>query len=140
MRALDLGDAQVFVAAGPAGGETAPAPAPAWLVERKTQADLVASIKDGRWREQKQRVLANVPLERVVYVVEGAAGFAYDARTRHVPGLTSPAALQSCLLNAQFRDGRAAVAPRDLPAPAPRARCAAGGRRAGGGRPPARGS
>ena len=40
------------------------------LIERKTGADLAASIKDGRWREQKARLLESsyVPL----YIVEGS--------------------------------------------------------------------
>jgi ERCC4-type nuclease len=44
-------------------------------IERKTFADLIASIKDGRYEEQSYR-LANaadlhVPLHRIVYMIEG---------------------------------------------------------------------
>lgn len=40
------------------------------LIERKTGADLAASIQDGRWREQKARLLESsyVPL----YIIEGS--------------------------------------------------------------------
>jgi ERCC4-type nuclease len=47
------------------------------VLERKTLADLVASIKDGRWREQKSRLLtycaeAN---KRPAYIIEGSLQF-----------------------------------------------------------------
>ena len=39
------------------------------LVERKTIDDLIASIKDGRWKEQKHRLAATC-LENIIYVIE----------------------------------------------------------------------
>jgi len=44
-----------------------------YLVERKTFADLLASIKDGRYEEQSLRFAHSTPLERhhIVYIVEG---------------------------------------------------------------------
>jgi ERCC4-type nuclease len=98
---LDLGDAQVR---GP--GDTL-----VLVLERKTLADLSASVKDGRYREQTARLLANVPRERVVYVIEapaqyhiysaGAGGGAAGAGWGCLP----PATLRSCLLSLQFRKG-----------------------------------
>lgn len=42
---------------------------PLVIIERKTAADLLASIKDGRFREQRQRMLDSGA--RVVYILEG---------------------------------------------------------------------
>lgn len=39
------------------------------IIERKTVADLLASIKDGRYKEQKQRLLGNG--QKCMYVIEG---------------------------------------------------------------------
>lgn len=41
------------------------------VIERKTVADLVASIHDGRYREQKQRLLLEYPTSHIVYIIEG---------------------------------------------------------------------
>ena len=41
------------------------------VFERKTLADLVSSICDGRYREQKARLLSNVASSNISYVVEG---------------------------------------------------------------------
>ena len=51
-----------------------------WITERKTAEDLAASIKDGRWGEQKDRLLKSGCT--VVYIIEGdlrKAKFTYDA-------------------------------------------------------------
>jgi ERCC4-type nuclease len=43
-----------------------------FIIERKTIADLSASIKDGRFREQKQRLLDSIKDEsKIVYIIEG---------------------------------------------------------------------
>ena len=41
------------------------------VFERKTLADLVSSVCDGRYREQKARLLSNVASSNISYVVEG---------------------------------------------------------------------
>jgi len=41
------------------------------LIERKTIGDLIISIKDGRYREQKLRILNHVPRDKVLYLLEG---------------------------------------------------------------------
>ena len=51
-----------------------------WIAERKTAEDLAASIKDGRWDEQKDRLLKSGCT--LVYIIEGdlrKAKFTYDA-------------------------------------------------------------
>lgn len=40
-------------------------------IERKTRADLVASLKDGRFHSQRMRLVATFGCDRVAYVVEG---------------------------------------------------------------------
>ena len=43
-----------------------------YIIERKTISDLSASIKDGRFREQKQRLLESVKNEsNIIYIIEG---------------------------------------------------------------------
>ena len=42
------------------------------VFERKTIADLAASIKDGRYHEQKQRLKSIYPHHRITYIIEGS--------------------------------------------------------------------
>ena len=42
-----------------------------YIIERKSVSDLYSSIKDGRYREQKARLLANYPLTKIIYLIEG---------------------------------------------------------------------
>ena len=57
---LDLGDFQII---NPEGEIIL-------IIERKTQADLLSSIKDGRHREQKLRLL-NSSIPNIAYLIEG---------------------------------------------------------------------
>jgi len=41
------------------------------IIERKTVSDLMSSIKDGRLREQKKRLLANYSTDKILYIIEG---------------------------------------------------------------------
>lgn len=43
-----------------------------WLIERKTLADLLASVKDGRYEEQSYRLQHAHDPRRVFYVIEGS--------------------------------------------------------------------
>jgi ERCC4-type nuclease len=76
-RSLDVGDVAFYAEAR--GAE------PIMVVERKTLADLAASIKDGRYKEQKSRLLSSVPASAIVYLLEVGApsAFSFDARMRH---------------------------------------------------------
>ncbi|KAF4581222.1 Crossover junction endonuclease MUS81 [Ophiocordyceps camponoti-floridani] len=74
MRSLEVGDAQwiakcrdpdVLSRRGAEGDEVALD----WIVERKRLDDLIGSIKDGRFHEQKFR-LSRCGVKRVVYIVE----------------------------------------------------------------------
>ena len=72
------------------------------IFERKTMADLAASIKDGRFREQKQR-LKQYPFHRITYIIEGNS---FETLSSHsnLYGI-STTALQSALFSLAYRDG-----------------------------------
>lgn len=61
------------------------------ILERKTTADLKASLRDGRWEEQKERIKSNRGTAIVVYVIEGTP----SVEPWYV----------SCILGSQIRDG-----------------------------------
>lgn len=94
LRNLDVGDCCFYV------GEDELVLA----VERKTLADLAASIKDGRYREQKQRLLGALGRDRVLYVIEGALPFGCDVEDVVVQGIPART-LQTCVFNMLVRDG-----------------------------------
>lgn len=41
------------------------------IIERKTITDLASSIRDGRLREQKIRLIHNYPKKNIIYIIEG---------------------------------------------------------------------
>ena len=41
------------------------------IIERKSVSDLFSSIKDGRFREQKKRLLSNFSSDKIIYLIEG---------------------------------------------------------------------
>jgi ERCC4-type nuclease len=72
------------------------------VIERKTIADLAASLKDGRYREQKLRLLQEgKSCKRVLYVIEG--GFNYNEEGVQSFGVQNKA-LVTMLMNTMFRD------------------------------------
>lgn len=84
--------------------------------ERKTVSDLCASIKDGRFREQKRRMTDNVMGRgkgRVAYILEALPGYAYLKQTAQRHGLQDTA-LQSTVYNIMFRDGLFVISTRDV--------------------------
>jgi ERCC4-type nuclease len=76
-----------------------------WVFERKTLADLSASIKDGRYREQKARLLAHFPKHCITVIVEGMPAI---SRWLDVP------MLQGAIYNCLFRDGIRIVGTHDV--------------------------
>jgi len=42
-----------------------------FVFERKSVNDMVSSIKDGRYKEQKHRLLSNIPENKITYIIEG---------------------------------------------------------------------
>lgn len=91
-KTLELGDA-VFAIGG----------APIAVFERKTWSDLAASIKDGRYRNQKNRLIEAYDARRVWYVFEGPGDFSPEdsAIVNGIPKST----LLSCVYSTAFRDG-----------------------------------
>ena len=41
------------------------------IIERKTLSDLASSVKDGRCKQQKIRLLNNFPKHKICYLIEG---------------------------------------------------------------------
>jgi ERCC4-type nuclease len=73
------------------------------IVERKTLADLAASITDGRYKEQSQRLAAyDIPNHNVLYLIEGS--FKTYAE-RGVPKST----LYSCMVSLLYGKGFSVV-------------------------------
>lgn len=73
------------------------------VFERKTVPDLASSIKDGRWKEQKCRLL-NARTARnftVVYIIEGS-NFSYN-EDGFLYGISAKS-LITAVMNAMFRD------------------------------------
>lgn len=71
------------------------------VIERKTVADLKASICDGRGREQKARLLGTTPPARIMYLIEGSLDMRLDDKIHGMPVST----LVGSLVNTQLRDG-----------------------------------
>jgi len=76
------------------------------VIERKTIADFCASIKDGRFKEQKYRLLGSSETKdaHILYVVEGYAGFDRLTQQARAHGL-HPTVLQTCIYDLMFSYG-----------------------------------
>ena len=87
-----------------------------WVFERKTMADLAASIKDGRYREQKARLLAHFPTHRITYMIEGAPCVSKwcDDKAAMLTGRVNAGILQGFVFNTMYRDGIHVVFMQDL--------------------------
>ena len=72
------------------------------VFERKTLADLAASIKDGRYREQKQRLKSAYPFHRITYIIEGSLRDVMNKPT--TCGMPSKS-LVSALIASRYREG-----------------------------------
>lgn len=65
------------------------------LIERKTMCDVISSVNDGRYREQKKRLLeSNIPNDKIMYLLEG--------HIDDIPGQMKT--LFGMLINTIFRD------------------------------------
>ena len=72
------------------------------IIERKTVADLKASICDKRHREQKARLLnCGIPLERIMFLIEGSLNKSLTSKVSGMPVST----LVGSIINTQLRDG-----------------------------------
>lgn len=98
---LDLGDVEVVH-----GSER-------WVFERKSISDLYSSIVDGRYREQKQRMLSHVCQVNVTYIIESVQNWCVPwAGYRGTSGSVCEM-LVSAILNLQYRDGVRVVFTKD---------------------------
>ena len=68
-----------------------------YLIERKTLKDILQSIKDGRYREQKCRMLDHVSKDRILYIVE-------DIETIHMFDDKNKNMINGFILNTILRD------------------------------------
>jgi ERCC4-type nuclease len=69
------------------------------VIERKTLSDLYSSIQDGRYKEQKIRLMGNYPIEKIVYIIEGHISQQNTKFFKNSKSITTGA-----LLNMAFRD------------------------------------
>jgi len=88
-KSMDLGDVQILLHHNDAVVRTL-------VFERKTLPDLVSSIHDGRYREQKARLLATHSTCNLAYIVEGDSLCASLKR--------EPKNISSAYTNIMFRD------------------------------------
>lgn len=69
------------------------------VFERKTCGDLLASINDGRAREQKARLLANIPLNLITYIIENSLTSSLNKYIKNGRNIVLGA-----MVNKQYRD------------------------------------
>jgi ERCC4-type nuclease len=74
---------------------------PIMFIERKTLNDLASSIKDNRFTNQKNALLANVDRKSIYYIIEGDMHFCDSSLSYSGISMT---ALQSCIINTMIRD------------------------------------
>lgn len=69
------------------------------IIERKTIYDLFSSIQDGRYKEQKYRLLKNYNLSQIVYLIEDVANASKVKYLRNFSSVT-----YGSIVNTIFRD------------------------------------
>lgn len=72
------------------------------IIERKTVADLAASLKDGRWHEQKLRLMQEKETSgsHIIYVIEGNMTFNESGNLYGIPAK----ALVTMIMKAMFKE------------------------------------
>jgi len=71
------------------------------IFERKTLSDLAASIKDGRYHNQKKSLLESYDSNKLYYIIEGS--FDYSNNFGVINGIDKNI-LESCIINTMIRD------------------------------------
>jgi len=99
---LDVGDVRIEIHGPPDSP-----PAAIFLFERKSMQDLAASIKDGRYHEQKTRMLSLTSPHRITYLIEGGNG---AHGNKHGPSQSS---FEGVVYNTMYRDGMHVVITKD---------------------------
>lgn len=80
------------------------------IIERKTEKDLGASLKDGRYHEQKARMMSTLRPQHCIYLVENPYKPTFGARAASACSLS---AYQGAVIHTMFRDGIHVVITRD---------------------------
>jgi ERCC4-type nuclease len=78
------------------------------VIERKTMSDLYSSIQDGRYKEQKIRLMNHYSREQIVYIIEGTISSSSKFFKKAKP-ITDGA-----LLNMAFRDKLTVIRTKDI--------------------------
>jgi crossover junction endonuclease MUS81 len=76
---------------------------PVTIIERKTLTDLVASIKDQRYKKQKIKMLETYGKEKILYIIEGSFDFCSESPL-YIEGMEKRIVLSS-IINTMIRDG-----------------------------------
>ncbi len=84
---------------------------PLLVIERKTIKDLLASIKDGRYKEQKHKMIEKHGKAKVMYLIEGA--FSFQDMPKGFTDIEYKS-LKSSIINTQVRDKVALMQTNDL--------------------------
>lgn len=80
-----------------------------FIIERKTLPDLASSIKSGRYREQKLRLInSGISLDKIIYLIEGRI-----KKTQYVDGMPSTTLISS-IINLLLRDNIKTIFTNDL--------------------------
>jgi crossover junction endonuclease MUS81 len=81
------------------------------VCERKTLSDLSASLKDGRYKNQKQKLLSILPINCLYYIIEGPIDF--NNEDSILNGINKKTML-SCIINTLVRDNIKILITKDL--------------------------
>jgi len=74
------------------------------VFERKTLSDLSSSIKDGRYREQKIRMVNSFPPHNCCYIIEGYQRSGLDSKYGLSLGSSDSSAIDGAIIYSMFRD------------------------------------
>tara|TARA_B100001057_G_scaffold489615_1_gene576224 strand:+ start:394 stop:1167 length:774 start_codon:yes stop_codon:yes gene_type:complete len=69
------------------------------VIERKTLSDLYSSINDGRYKEQKIRLLSNYNPSSIVYLIEGCSTSFQEKKFKNFSSI-----IRGAIINSLFRD------------------------------------
>lgn len=101
---LDIGD--VHICFGDGNGDGDGNKGERIIIERKTLADLTASIKDGRYKEQKVRLLASgSPPQHIIYILEDVPYQEALLMNNFPINGVRPSAISGMIIYTMLRDG-----------------------------------
>ena len=71
------------------------------LIERKTISDLLSSIGDGRYREQKARLISNYNIQNIAYLIEDVYN---EKMSKYSNNKNSESIMYGAMINLMWRD------------------------------------